>query len=278
MNITFIRDTGATKWILRKLIREFSTRILKQDNFLRLPTGLMIRLPKENLFSSDAFVTNSDVDWGAEKLLARNLERDGIFLDIGAHIGHYSLYMLPLVKAIYAFEPDRRARAWLTSNLSPYPNAFVIPVAVGERSGRASYVLSRNPDTSHLSSNCTSEENIVEVDVVTVDEFVTRHNLRVTAIKIDVEGFDIAVVAGARQTLRSQAPLVLTEAKPEEKLFELISDLDYRVFAFTRDFKTRRVAFEELRPNPAAHTKMLFLVPARLISEFAQRVALPIPQ
>ena len=273
MNITFIRDTGATKWILRKLIREFSTRILKQDNFLRLPTGLMIRLPKENLFSSDAFVTNSDVDWGAEKLLARNLERDGIFLDIGAHIGYYSLYMLPLVRAIYAFEPDPRARAWLTSNLSPYPNAFVVPVAVGERSGRASYVLSRNPDTSHLSSNCTSEENVVEVDVVTVDEFVTRHNLRVTAIKIDVEGFDIAVVAGARQTLRSQAPLVLTEAKPEEKLFELISDLDYRVFAFTRDFKTRRVAFEELHLNSAAHTKMLFLVPARLTSEFAQRAS-----
>ena len=278
MNITFIRDTGVTKWILRKWIREFSTRILKQDNFLRLPTGLMIRLPKENLFSSDAFVTNSDVDWGAEKLLARNLEHDGIFLDIGAHIGYYSLYMLPLVKAIYAFEPDPRARAWLTSNLSPYPNAFVVPVAVGERSGRASYVLSRNPDTSHLSSNCTSEENVVEVDVVTVDEFVTRHNLRVTAIKIDVEGFDIAVVAGARQTLRSQAPLVLTEAKPEEKLFELISDLDYRVFAFTRDFKTRQVAFEELHPNSAAHTKMLFLVPARLRSEFAQRVVLPIPQ
>jgi FkbM family methyltransferase len=273
MNITFIRDTGATKWILRKLIREFSTRILKQDNFLRLPTGLLIRLPKENLFSSDAFVTNSDVDWGAEKLLARNLERDGIFLDIGAHIGYYSLYMLPLVRAIYAFEPDPRARAWLTSNLSPYANAFVVPVAVGERSGRASYVLSRNPDTSHLSSNCTSEENVVEVDVVTVDEFVTRHILRVTAIKIDVEGFDIAVVAGARQTLRSQAPLVLTEAKPEGKLFELISDLDYRVFAFTRDFKTRRVAFEELHPNSAAHTKMLFLVPARLASEFAQRVA-----
>jgi FkbM family methyltransferase len=272
MNVTFIRETGITKWLLRKLIREFSRRILRRDNYLRLPTGLMIRLPKENLFSSDAFVTKCDLDWGAEGLLARNLEHDGIFLDIGAHIGYYSLYMLPLVKAIYAFEPDPRARAWLTSNLSTYPNAYIVPVAVGARSGRASYVLSRNPDTSHLSSDCSSDENVVEVDVVTVDEFVTRYSLRVTAIKIDVEGFDIDVVAGARETLSSQAPLVLTEAKPEDTLFQLISDLDYRVFAFTRDFRTRRIAFEELHPKYEAHTKMLFLVPGRLASKFSERV------
>jgi FkbM family methyltransferase len=272
MNVTFIRETGATKWILRKFIREFSTRILKRDNFLRLPTGITIRLPKENLFSSDVFVTKCDLDWGAEELLAKYLEHDGIFLDIGAHIGYYSLYMLPLVKAIYAFEPDPRARTWLTNNLSPYPNAFIVPLAVGARSGGANFVLSRDPDTSHLSSDRISHENVVEVDLVTVDEFVTRNSLRVTAMKIDVEGFDIDVVAGARQTLRAQAPLVLTEAKPEDRLFELIAGLDYRVFAFTRDFNTRRIAFEELHPNSAAHTKMLFLVPGRLASEFAQRV------
>jgi hypothetical protein len=79
------------KWVVRKFIREFAKRVLKQDNFLCLPTGLMIRLPKENLFSSDVFVTNCDINWGAEGLLAKNLEQDGVFLDIGAHIGYYSL-------------------------------------------------------------------------------------------------------------------------------------------------------------------------------------------
>jgi FkbM family methyltransferase len=272
MNVPFIRDTGVTKWVVRKFIREFAKRVLKQDNFLRLPTGQMIRLPKENLFSSDVFVTNCDIDWGAEGLLAKNLEQDGIFLDIGAHIGYYSLYMLPLVKAIYAFEPDPRARAWLTSNLSPYPNAFIVPVAVGERSGRATYVLSPDPDTSHLSSGCVSDKKVVEVDVVTVDEFVKRHNLRVTAMKIDVEGFDIDVVTGALQTLRSQAPLVLAEAKLEVRLFQLISSLDYRVFAFPKDFKLWRSEFKELYGSSAAHTKMLFLVPGRLASKFSERV------
>jgi FkbM family methyltransferase len=63
------------------------------------------------------------------------------FLDIGAHMGYCSLYMLPLVKAVYAFESDPRARAWLTRNLSPYPNAMVVPVAVGAGSGRATFVL-----------------------------------------------------------------------------------------------------------------------------------------
>jgi len=177
--------------------------------------------------------------------------------------------MLPLVKAVYAFEPDPRARAWLTRNLSPYPNALIVPVAVGARSGRATYVLSPDPETSHLSSGFVGEGNVLEVEVITVDEFVARFNLRVTAIKIDVEGFDFDVVAGALQTLRNQAPLVLTEAKLEDRLFQLISDLDYRVFAFTRDFKMMRTAFEELHPHTKANTKMLFLVPGRLASEFS---------
>jgi FkbM family methyltransferase len=270
MNITFIRETGITKWLIRKSIREFSKRFLKRDNILRLPTGLPIRLPRENHFSSDLFVTNCDIDWGAEGLLARHLEQDGIFLDIGAHMGYYSLYMLPLVEAVYAFEPDPRAREWLTKNLSPYPSASIVPVAVGARSGRATYVLSPDPETSHLSSDCVSDGNVIEVDVVTVDEFVTRFDLRVTAIKIDVEGFDIDVVAGALQTIRKQAPLVLTEAKPEDRLFKLMSDLDYAVFAFTRNIKTRRILFEELHPHTTAHTKMLFLVPGRLASGFLQ--------
>lgn len=270
MNVHFIREVGVSKWLVRKSIREFSKRVLKQDNFLRLPTGLPIWLPKENHFSSDVFVTNCDIDWGAEGLLTKHLDKDGVFLDIGAHMGYYSLYMLPLVKAVYAFEPDPRARAWLTRNLSPYSNALIVPVAVGARSGRATYVLAPVPETSHLSSGFVSERNVQEVDVVTIDEFVARSNLRVTAIKIDVEGFDFDVVAGALQTLRNQTPLVLTEAKPEDRLFQLISDLDYRVFAFTRDYKISRTVFEELRSHTAAHTKMLFLVPGRLASEFSK--------
>jgi FkbM family methyltransferase len=116
-------------------------------------------MPRENLFSSDLFVTICDMDWGAEGLPARHLERDGIFLDIGAHMGYYS----PLVKAVYAFEPDPRAQAWLTKNLSPYPSASIVPIAVGARSGRATYVLAPDLETSHLSSDSLSDGKFMEV-------------------------------------------------------------------------------------------------------------------
>jgi hypothetical protein len=67
------------------------------------------------------FVTNADVDWGSEQLLFRLLSGKGAFLDVGAHIGYYSLYMLPRVETVDAFEPDPRVRALLekTSARSP---------------------------------------------------------------------------------------------------------------------------------------------------------------
>ena len=185
MNPAFIRDVGVTRWLVRKSVREFTTRILRRGNGLELPTGLPIHLPKGNHFSSDVFVTNCDLDWGSERLLAECLDADGVFLDIGAHIGYYSLYMLPLVRAVYAFEPDPRSRVWLERNLGGYPNGFILSSAVGAECGRHAYALAPVPELSHLVRPGAGEPGATTVisDVVTVDEFIRREGVRAPASK-----------------------------------------------------------------------------------------------
>jgi hypothetical protein len=65
--------------------------------------------------------------------------------------------------------------------------------------------------------------------VVTVDSFVHSKNLAVEAIKIDVEGSDTAVIAGGLTVLAEQKPVVLTEAKPDRPLFDLLQRISYSV-------------------------------------------------
>jgi hypothetical protein len=130
MNPAFIRDVGVIRWLIRKSIWEFTTRVLRRANRLELSTGLPIHLPKGNHFSAGVFVTNCDLDGGSERLLTACLDPHGVFLEISAHIGYYAPCMLPLVRSVYAFEPGPRSRAWLKRNLAGDPNAFIQSGAV----------------------------------------------------------------------------------------------------------------------------------------------------
>ena len=157
INIAFIREVGPLRWAMRTAIRQYYKRVVKRDHSIQLPTGEWMTLPIGDHFASEAFITQGDVDWGSEKLFASLLNRKGVFLDVGAHIGYYSLYMMPRVTEIYAFEPDPQIRELLEMNLSGRPNVMVIPWAAGERPGRARFTMGRGAETL-VASGDTGED------------------------------------------------------------------------------------------------------------------------
>lgn len=274
INTVFIRDVGLFRWVRRTVIRQFYKRILRRDHRMRLPTGEWMTLPIGDRFASEAFITEADVDWGSETLLFSLLRREGAFLDVGAHIGYYSLYMLPRVRQAFSFEPDPRVRALLEQNVEGRSNILVVPWAVGAAPGKARFTLAAHSEVSHLSDKGDDPGSQIVVDVVTIDAFAADRSLRVEAIKIDVEGHDTEVIEGALGVLREQQPLLLTEARPDARLFALAARAECRVFAFVREPATGRKRLTELFAGAAipGETKMLFLVPPRFCDEFSARV------
>jgi FkbM family methyltransferase len=268
----FIKEVGPLRWLWRTAIRQYYKRIARRDHTMRLPTGEWMTLPISDRFATEAFITQGDVDWGSEALLVSMLNREGVFLDVGAHIGYYSLYVLPRVLEVYSFEPDPRVRVLLEKNVSGRPNISVLPWAVGARQGRARFTLEEHSEVSHLSAEGEESSKQVVVEVITIDEFVRLGGLPVEAIKIDVEGHDTEVIKGALNVLAEQQPLVLTEARPDAVLFALTGRVEYRVFAYVRQPKTRKKWLAELFSNLPipGETKMLFLVPERLAEKFAK--------
>jgi len=240
-----------------------------------LPSGEWMTLPIADRFASEAFITQANVDWGSEALLFSLLRGEGVFLDIGAHIGYYSLYMLPRVRACYCFEPGPRVLPLLENNVDGIEKVLVIPWAVGATQGRARFTLERHSEVSHLSADGDDAGDQIVVDVVTIDSFIADRLLNVEAIKIDIEGHDLEAIEGALKVMAEQAPLVLTEARPDAKLFELTRQVGYRVFAFVRNSKSGSKRLLELVPDAPipGQTKMLFLVPKRLLSKFLQLTA-----
>jgi FkbM family methyltransferase len=268
LNTTFIREVGIVRWSLRFAKRQISKRILRRDNYLRLPTGLNIRLPRNSRSATEAYMTHGDIDWGSEAILARFADPAGDFLDIGAHIGYYSVYLAPEVRRVYAFEPDLRNLPALRDNARRSGNIEVIEMAVSSMTGEADFSIATDSEIGTLER---TNGKSVRVHTITIDQFASQQpGIQVRTVKTDIEGHDISALIGMSQTVQLHQPLILSEVADSKQLPELCRKWGFAIFAFVRQPDLVTKVFCELRPENLDPTalKMVFLVPPRLQPDF----------
>ena len=131
-------------------------------------------------------------------------------LDVGANVGAYSLLLGQWVGssgAVFAFEPAPAARDGLQRHV--HLNALdgvvrAVPVAVGAARSKARFVVEPTAGEGRLATARDSRDGgsaTIEVPVTTIDEFCAREKLTPDFIKIDVEGAELDVLRGARETI-----------------------------------------------------------------------------
>ena len=129
----------------------------------------------------------------------------GVALDVGANVGAYALLMGGWVRPggrVYAFEPSGQAFEGLRAHIGLNGLADVVhPVraAVSDREGRAALAAEGHHGTSRLASG--TGEGTETVETVTIDQFCAREHIVPTLIKIDVEGWELEALRGARDTI-----------------------------------------------------------------------------
>ena len=129
-------------------------------------------------------------------------------LDVGAHAGYYSLLSAGLVGErgqVWSFEPNPTNCACLRRHvqMNGLHNVHVEQVAVSDAAGPARFAFGTGSGTGHL-----DDGGAVQVDMVTLDDFCETRGIHPTAVKIDVEGAELRVLAGARRILARDRPVV----------------------------------------------------------------------
>jgi FkbM family methyltransferase len=143
---------------------------------------------------------------------------DGDFVDVGAHVGMYAVRGARKLHGngrVLAFEPNPTARAQLEENLvlNGCDNVIVSAAAAAAQAGRATLHVpaTSDPSFSSLEGGRFAEGSPVEVATEAIDTAVAEHDLRPSVLKIDVEGSELEVLAGARATIDEFRPAVLVE-------------------------------------------------------------------
>ena len=164
-----------------------------------------------------------------QKLLRTYIGSSSTVIDIGANIGAHTLTMARLASAgsVIACEPNPSTYKRLLQNLELNNTSNVIPcqVALTDHVGKVTLFVpaSSDPDqgTARLGpathktlgvSTLRRDASTVTVDAETLDHLKARLQLsEVSLVKIDVEGYEGAVLAGARNLLLGLHPVLIFE-------------------------------------------------------------------
>lgn len=125
-----------------------------------------------------------------------------VVLDCGAAEGLFTFLVQPRARQVYCFEPLPDFRACLERTFEGVSNVTVVPVALADRSGWA-YLRQAG-----ISTMLTDEPTGERVEVTTVDEFCAREGVRPTYLKADLEGHELKLLQGARETIRAGKPRI----------------------------------------------------------------------
>jgi FkbM family methyltransferase len=175
-----------------------------------------------------------------------------VVFDIGANVGYYSLIAAPLVGPggrIFSFEPAARQFGRLKDNALRNNLSQILPykLALSDKSGEAVLGLDDAFNTGVASLRPAGSKSILDevVTCTTLDDFVAAQALdRLDVIKIDVEGYESAVLIGGIKTLERFHPVLLVEVKDHhqrlagfsrQQLFEWLMARNYLPFRINSD-------------------------------------------
>lgn len=177
-----------------------------------------------------------------ERLALENEAR--VFWDIGANVGLYGFTFISAndrrSTVLYEPDPDNLAALQKTVSLNSLGTRVEIrPCAVGAEAGTAAF--KRDEITGATGALAGSENESVFVErhfnasPETLDVAVTTLDVEAASrtlpdiIKIDVEGYELDVLSGARDMLTAKLPIILFEtSRDSEAIKTLLSGLGYK--------------------------------------------------
>ena len=151
-------------------------------------------------------------------ILDNQAKEDDVLVDVGANIGIYAIPMAKKVKRVIAFEPHPKTSEILEKNieLNQLENIVLLKKIVGDHRKDVIFNLSQVPQESGIiDSRDKTMDPIVQMKCIDLDSALSTES-KVDWLLIDVEGYELNVLAGAQNILRKFTPRIIFESYQEQ--------------------------------------------------------------
>ena len=196
--------------------------------------------------TAEHILKNGIFEHGLIEWSQQYLSPNGIFIDIGSHMGTYSIILSPYCKKVYAFEAQKNTFEYLNVGIEAnnIKNIETFNVGLGSKEDILNLIhVSDDGGGSSFVSNISEISGRSELDRESVKIFPldTYNFTDINLIKMDVEGFELEVIKGSLKTLEiNNYPPIMFEAWDNYKyidqkivLFEFIKSLGYNIHTLT---------------------------------------------
>jgi FkbM family methyltransferase len=202
-------------------------------------------------------------------LIEKLLEPNMVFIDVGGHIGQYTLVASAIVGdggQVHSFEPDPDTFRLLSLNVKSNHcgNVHINPVGLFSEEGTKRFYLATTRD---IGSNSLAEPSnyagdFLDITCTTLDKYVEKNKVsKIDLIKIDVEGAEHHMLRGASNLLQQRKPVMIIEFEEARqksfgfscaKLGELIAGFGYILY-----YVSDETVLEEYSPEKHGHFRSL---------------------
>lgn len=156
------------------------------------------------------FLTSSGYEAAFEESVLRQIQQDDYVWDVGANVGLYTVKFASKIGdkgTVLAFEPSVANRTRLVDAVADLRNVVVVPLALGDRDAMMKFAQGCDPlgATSRILDVARNGvAAITEVRVARADSLIATNTVPLpNVVKIDTEGFELDVLCGFGDVIRS---------------------------------------------------------------------------
>jgi len=224
---------------------------------------------------------SKDYDSNIAEFLKGKVAPGATCFDVGANLGVYVLQFAKWSQpngTVVAFEPNPATAAALRRHIAMNQlthRVRVVDQAVSDRAGSAEFFAAGCDGMSRLGApNRLIADRVqkLSVSITTIDEFVNQSGLAPDVMLIDVEGFEIRVLRGARHVLaRYPEMLLIVEMHPN--VWESAGTTTEQAISIIRELNLDIVALSGQRDPLGEHGPVLLTASTRTTGRRSRHVA-----
>ncbi len=183
--------------------------------------------------------------------LVRLLRPGMTFFDVGAHVGFLTVIGARLVGPegrVVGFEPVRASADQARKNAAAngYTNVEIRTVALGNTDGEARFAIFADSSlaTMRALEHTAPQHADTHLPICRLDALMDEGSLPLPdVIKIDVEGVEVEMLAGAHRTLSDARPMLLIELhSTNNPIADMLERLRYRVAVLAETTRIREAS------------------------------------